>query len=47
MTDGRVVLVGGSIETEDDDPGLGDCRVGGHCGRVQVGILGDEAAQDS
>ena len=36
MPDRRVVLIGGSIETEDDDPGLGERRVGGHRGRAQV-----------
>lgn len=30
MTDGFVVLIGGSVETEDDDSGPGDCRVCGH-----------------
>lgn len=29
-TDRCIVLVGGAVETEDDDSGLGDCRVGGH-----------------
>ena len=31
-----VQLIGGSVKTEDNDPGLGGLRVGGHRGRVQV-----------
>ena len=36
MTNRCVVLVGGSVETEDNNPGLNSCRVGRHGGRAQT-----------
>ena len=36
MADRSVVLISGSVETEDEYSGLGDCRVGGHNERAQV-----------